>query len=203
MSNIIAVFQSFRCPNCDTFFSRTFNLERQLTTCSGRVKKPIRGTYIKSVKLSLTCWTFSISSTQENRTLLKYLALFDFESIFVQKESLKDTMTTTWIGKHVPISVSISSSFLEEPTFLYNTDLHHLVSLLFGTPEGLAPQSKAQMNLLLLDIETTIKIRLASILEKLTKHQNRREHARFDMSQEDCDKQICSSTQFLPMQKIN
>ena len=30
--NIInAVFRSFRCPNCDTFFNRTFNLERHLT----------------------------------------------------------------------------------------------------------------------------------------------------------------------------
>ena len=37
VSNINAVFQSFRCPNCDTFFNRTFNLARQLTTCSARV----------------------------------------------------------------------------------------------------------------------------------------------------------------------
>ena len=34
VNNINAVFQSFRCPNCDTFFNRTFNLERHLTTCS-------------------------------------------------------------------------------------------------------------------------------------------------------------------------
>ena len=27
VSNINAAFQSFGCPNCDTFFSRTFNLE--------------------------------------------------------------------------------------------------------------------------------------------------------------------------------
>ena len=37
VSNINAVFQPFRCPNCDTFFNRTFNLERNLTTCSERV----------------------------------------------------------------------------------------------------------------------------------------------------------------------
>ena len=34
VSNINAVFQAFRCPNCDTFFSRSFNLEQHLTTCS-------------------------------------------------------------------------------------------------------------------------------------------------------------------------
>ena len=37
VSNINAVFQSFRCPNCDTFFNRTFHLEHHLTTCSERV----------------------------------------------------------------------------------------------------------------------------------------------------------------------
>ena len=35
---INAVFQSFHCPNCDTFFNRTFNLERHFTTSSERVK---------------------------------------------------------------------------------------------------------------------------------------------------------------------
>ena len=36
--NINAAFQSFGPPNCDTFFSRRFKLERNLTTCSERVK---------------------------------------------------------------------------------------------------------------------------------------------------------------------
>ena len=34
----IYVFQTFRCPHCDTFFNRAFNFERNLTTCSERVK---------------------------------------------------------------------------------------------------------------------------------------------------------------------
>ena len=38
LSNINAVFQSFHCPNCDTFSSRTVSLERHLTTCSERVR---------------------------------------------------------------------------------------------------------------------------------------------------------------------
>ena len=129
------------------------------------------------------------------------MAIFDFESICVQEESFKDTKTTTWIGKHVPVSVSISSNLVEEPFFLYNFDSHHLVSSFNGTLEGLAPQSKAQMKLLFLDIETTIKIRLGSILEKLTQRHNRREHARFDMSQDDCDNEICASTPLLQIQK--
>ena len=38
VNNIVAVFQSFRCPKCDAFFNRTLILERHLTTCSERVK---------------------------------------------------------------------------------------------------------------------------------------------------------------------
>ena len=38
VNNINSIYQSFRCPNCDTFLNRTFNLERHLTTCSERVK---------------------------------------------------------------------------------------------------------------------------------------------------------------------
>ena len=34
VNNINAVFQSYHCPNCDTFFNRTLNLERHLTKCS-------------------------------------------------------------------------------------------------------------------------------------------------------------------------
>ena len=112
-------------------------------------------------------------------------------------------MTTTWIGKHVPISMSIASNLVKEPIFLYNSDPHHLVSSFIGTLECLALQSKAQMKLLLIDIETTIKIRLGSILQKLTQRHNRREDARFVMSQDDCDNESCDSTQFLETQKIN
>ena len=57
VSNNNAVFQSFRCTNCDSFFNRTFNLERHLTTYSERVKMSIRRLYIKPRKLCLTSWT--------------------------------------------------------------------------------------------------------------------------------------------------
>ena len=48
-----------------------------------------------------------------------------------------------------------------------------------------------------LEIETTIKIKLGSILEKLTQRHNRLEQADLD----DCDNEICASTQFLQIQK--
>ena len=147
VSNINAVFQSFRCPKCDTFFSRTFNFERHLTTCSGRVKIVYpRNVYQIRETLFDKLDSFGIKYTNQQK-LFKNLAMFDFESICVQKESSKDTKTLTWIGKHVPILVSISSYLVEEPNILYNSDPHHLVSSLIGTLEGLALQSKAQMKL--------------------------------------------------------
>ena len=197
VNNINAVFQAFRCPNCDTFFNRTFNLERHLTTCSERVKNfyprnvcQIRETLFDKLD------SFGINYTSEQK-FFKKLAIFDFESFCVEEQTFRDTITTTWIGKHVPISVSISSNLVEVPIFLCNSDLHHLVASFIGVPGNLASQSKAKMKNLFLDIETTIKNKLGSILEKLTQRHNRRGQADLD----DCDNETCASTQFLHIQK--
>ena len=39
VNNINALFKAFRCTTCDTFFSKTGNLEQHLVTCSDRVKR--------------------------------------------------------------------------------------------------------------------------------------------------------------------
>ena len=202
MSNINEAFQSFPCPNCDTFSSRTFNLERHFTTCSERVKNiyPMNVYQIRETLFDKLD-SFGIKNTSE-RTLLKKLAILDFESICVQEENFRDTNTTTWIGNHVPISVSISSNLVEEPIFLCNSELHHLVASLTGAHENLASQSEAKMKYMSIDIKTTMNIKLGSILEKLTQRHIRRERARFEMSQDDCDNEICASTQFLQIQKF-
>ena len=140
--NINAVFQSFRCSNCDTFFNRTFNLERHLTFCSKRVKNIYpRNVYQIREILFDQLDSFGIKYTCE-QNLFRNLAIFDFESICVQEETFRDTTTTTWIGKHVPISVSISSNPVEEPIFLCNSDPHHLVASFIGVIENLASQAK-------------------------------------------------------------
>ena len=104
------------------------------------------------------------------------------------------------MGKLVPLSVSISSNLLEEPIFFCNSHPHHLVASFIGAFGNLASQSKAKMKNFFLDIKTTIKNKLGSILEKLTQRHNRRENARFDMSQDDCDNETCASTQFLQIE---
>ena len=138
VNNINALFKAFRCTTCDTFFSKTGNLERHLVTCSHRVKQiypknvyELRETFFERLD------AFSIPYGSEQK-LSKNLAVFDFESICVKEESYKQTETTTWIGKHVPISVSISSNVIPETIFLCNASLHHLISSFITALEGLA-----------------------------------------------------------------
>ena len=186
VSNINAVFQAFRCPNCDTFLNKIFNLERHLNTCSEREKNVYPGN-VYQIRETLFDKLDSdgIKFTSEQK-LFKYLAIFDFESICVQEETFRDTNTTTWIGKFVPISVFISSNLVEEQIFLCNSDPPHLVAFFIGGLENLAFQSKARRKNLFLNIETTVKNKLGSILEKLAQRHNRREQAGLD----DCDNEI-------------
>ena len=158
VNNINVLFKAFRCTTCDTFFSKTGNLERQLLTCSDRVKHIYsKNVYELREALFEKLDAFNIPYRNEQK-LFKNLAVFDFESSCVNEDSYKQTETTTWIGKHVTISVSISSNLIPEPIFICNANPHHLISSLITAPEGLATQSKAQMKLNFIEVETAIKI---------------------------------------------
>ena len=93
VNNFNAVFQSFRCPNCDTFFIRTFNLEQLLNTCSERVKNfypknvyQIRETLFDKLDF------FGIKYTSEKK-LFKKLATFNYSTSnqFVSKRKPSET----------------------------------------------------------------------------------------------------------------
>ena len=111
----------------------------------------------------------------------------------MRDETFRDTNTTSWIGNHVPTSASICSNLVDEPIFLRKSDLHHLIESFIGSLEGLALQNKTHEKLLFPDNETSIKIKLGSISEKLTQHHNRREQVSLD----GFDNKRCASTQFL------
>ena len=87
----------------------------------------------------------------------KNLAVFDFGTICVQEKSFNDTDTTKRFGKHIRISVSISSNLVEQLIFLCNADTHYLVASFIAALEYLASHCKAQLKALFLDIETAIK----------------------------------------------
>ena len=144
------------------------------------------------------------SPYREDLKLFKNLAVFDFESIGNKEETYKETETTKWIGKHVPISVSISSNLRPEFTFLCTSDPRNHVSSFVSTLEGLATQSKAQMKLRFIEAETAIKIKLSSILQQLNQRHSQRERViDYDNDEyfNDTAEEKELSTQFLQMQK--
>ena len=73
------------------------------------------------------------------------MALFDYDSICVQEGKLRDTDITTWIDQLGPISVSVSSNLIQQPTFLCISNPEALVESFVDALNGLATQSKAQM----------------------------------------------------------
>ena len=197
------MFKTFRCTRCDTFFSKTGNLERKLVTCSERVKH----IYPKNVyELRETLFekldAIKIPYRKEQK-LFKNLAIFDFESICVKENSYKQTETTTWIGKHVPISVSLSTNLIPEPILLCNANPHHIITSFITALKGLATRSKAQMKLNFTEVETAIKIKLCAILEQLNQRRKQAEgvsnSADHCMVEEEEEKDL--STQLPQMQK--
>ena len=91
----------------------------------------------------------------------KSFTVFEFEPLYVQDEALYGAQT--WTGKIFPISVSISSNLMKEPTF-YATLI--LISLLHPLRE-LRKVSRHQQrtNKALFCDNITIKIQLGIIVE--------------------------------------
>ena len=203
VDNTHALFKAYRCPTCDTYFQKTGNLERHLVRCSERVKL----IYPKKVyQLRETLFdelnSFGIQY-RDDQKLFNNPAVFDFESICIPEEKFKNTETTTWIVKHVPISVSISSNLKAKSIYLCNSNPRGLLDSFFDAVEGLATQSKAQMKLKFLEIETAIKSKLTRTLESLNEHRCRNQRV-FDFEDhcfEDDNEEKNASSQLLQKQK--
>ena len=109
---------------------------------------------------------FNLPVIEVNK-LFNNLAFFDFESICVPTEDLKETQTTTWIGIHVPISVSLSSNLIDESIFLYNKDPQNLINDFVSNLELLAEKSKLEMRTKFQDIEVAINEIMKKIFYQL------------------------------------
>ena len=93
--DIDSFFKCFRCPSCDTFFHKSDHFNQHLLRCKDRV----RHIYPKNVyELRETLFEklegFNLPVFDDNK-LFSNLAIFDFESICVPTEELKETQTTT------------------------------------------------------------------------------------------------------------
>ena len=203
VENINAFFKAFRCSNCDTYFQKTGNLERHLVRFSERVKHIYpKNVYQLRELLFDELDSFDIQYTDDQK-LFGNVAVFDFESNCIAEEKFKNSETPTWIGKHVTLSVSISSNLIAKPIFLCNSIPRDLVESFIEAVEGLATQSKAQMKLKFLEIETAIKSMLTRTLESLNERRcrNQRVFEFEDHCFEDDNEEKDASTQFLQMQK--
>ena len=164
---IHALFKAFRCPTCDTFSQKVRNLKRHLVRCSERVKHiHPKNVYQLRETLFDKLDSIDIQYTEEQK-LFKNLDILDFESICIPEEKFKNTERTTWIGKQVPISTSISSKQKAMPIILRNSNPRDLVESIIDTVEILATQCKGEMKLSFLEVETAIKGKVTRTLESL------------------------------------
>ena len=203
VDNIHALFKAFRCPTCDTCFQKTGKLGRHLVRCSERVKHiyPKNAYQLRETPFD-ELDSFNIQYTFDQK-LFKNQAVFDFESICVAEEKFKNTKTTTWVVKHVRISVSISSKLISEPIFVSNSNPRYLVESFVDAVEGLATQSNDQVKLKFLEVETAIKSKLTRTLESLNERRchNQRVFEFEYQCFEDDNEEKSASTQFLQLQK--
>ena len=111
--------------------------------------------------------SFNVPYSDDQKLFQSVANFVDFESIRAQGDKFRDIETKIWISRHVPISVSISSNLIEQPIFSFSSNPGILVELFLDALDGLATQSKAQMKLKLLEIETSVKSTLKEFFSAL------------------------------------
>ena len=93
-------------------------------------------------------WMHSTSHIEMSKSCSRNCSVQGNEQkLFNEAHSYKQNESTTCIGKHVPISVSISPNLIMESIFLCNANPHHLIWSFITALEGLATQSKTHMKL--------------------------------------------------------
>ena len=142
-------------------------MEQFLTICKERVKHTFSG-HLYQLRQTLVDKLDSLKiPSSEDQTLSKNTAIFDFEQNCAQEEKVPGTDTTTWIDKHVPKTVSIFSKVIEQPIFLCNSNSGALVESITDALDGLAIQSKTQMKIKFLEIQTSVESKLNQIFPAL------------------------------------
>ena len=119
----------------------------------------------------------------------------------MQEDKFRDTETTTWIGKHILISASISPSLIEQPIVLCNSRPGALVESFFDALDVLAAQSQTQLKLKISEIETSVNSELNQIFS--APNQRRCRKAQSLKFEHECveDEEKNLSTEFLRTQK--
>ena len=143
--DIAKVFHSHICPHCTDLFRTTQHLNRHVLVCGKRDKDLYPGgPYVLSRTIFEKLEEEGIIVPADLR-LYPYMAVFDFESICRPSYDINDTECISFLGKHVPISVSIASNLESEPRFIVNKDPAALVREFVLVLETLAAKSKVHM----------------------------------------------------------
>ena len=167
VNDINKFFQKFRCPSCDVFFNHSGHFNRHLKTCKERVKNIYpRGAYSLWETLFGKLDNFSIAYPEDYNLFRKFV-VFVFEAICVQSVEANNTVTTSWIGTHIPVSVSIFSKLLDEPVFLCKNDPNRLIISFVAQLETLAAKNEADWRPKFLAVEAEIKTRLSDVSSRL------------------------------------
>ena len=183
-NDIDAFVKCFRCPSSETFFKRSEFLNKDLLRWKDRVKHIYpKNVYEFRETLFEKLEGLNLPVSEDNN-LFKNLAIFHFESICVRTEELKETQTTTWIGKHVPILVSISSNLIDEPILLYNKDPQNLIIDFVSKLELLAEKSKLEMRTRLQDIDVAVNERMKKIFDQLNERSKNYSSNKFEYKDE-------------------
>ena len=139
----------------------------------------------------------------KNNTLFNNLAISDFESICVPSDELKATQTTTWLGKHVPYSLSKSSNLIGETISPYNKDPQKPIIDFVIKLEFLTEKSKLKIRTNFQDVERIVNERMAKFFQELSSRCRNNQTESFEYEDECIDdtEETDMSTQFLRMQK--
>ena len=192
----------FSYPSFGTFIQKAENLNRHAKTCKDRVQH----FYPKSVYTLLETLFDKLDgfgiSYNDDQKLLNNLTIFDFESICVPSEQLKDTNAMAWIGKHEPISVSISSNLFDEPVFLCDKDPKAPIISFVEAIEDLTNNNKTEMRKKFSPFEAVIRAQVNAICENFNKRKDQNASTfECDDERTEEDDETYMSTNILQMQK--
>ena len=202
VDDINTFFKRFSCPSCDTLINHAGHFNRHIKSCKNRAQH----IYPKNVYTLLETLfdkldRFGISYNDDQK-LFQNLAIFEFESVCVPTEVLKDLNTTNWIGKHEPLSVSISTNLIKEPVFLCDKDPKTLNLCFVEALEELANKNKTEMLCKIASTQEIINSRVIATFEKLNERKSQTTSSfEFESECMEDEEEADMSIQFLQMQK--
>ena len=174
--NINSVLKNFRCQNCSKIFTTSWLLNRHFQTCDDKVKHTYPNGPNKLRETIFDELDDINIHVDENRRLFKNLAVFDFEAIAVPlKSDSSNQENTTWIARHVPISVAISSNLYQEPIFLCSSDPKELIRQFVTDLQKFSEKSATQYRQLFEKELREIAQRIATLNEQLPTRTRRRQ----------------------------